>query len=78
MTMSCIAKVKATMTAKNNSTIEILVALIAIIVAMTVKRIANCFLPEPVIDLGKHAFAGFLQGWDAGKASNNCMVSPQI
>lgn len=78
MTMSRIAKVKATMTAKSNSTLEILVTLIAVVVAITVNHIANCFLPERVIDLGKHAFAGFLQGWDAGKASNDCMVSPKI
>ena len=77
MTMISITSVKATMTAKYNSSLEIFVALVAVIVGIIVKQIADRFLPQRAIGLGKHAVAGFLHGWYVRKASNGCKVSPE-
>ena len=78
MTMISIAVAKANMTAKSGSSLEMLVTMIGVIVGTIVSHVADRFLPQRAIGLGKHAVAGFLHGWYARKASNGCKVSPKF
>lgn len=78
MAMISIAHLKRTMARRHDSILEKLIASIAVTLGIILNHTADCLLPQRAIDLGKHALAGFLQGWYAGKATNDCIVCSGI